>query len=51
MKDWGLRLETPPMTILEKPRLPKGLAYALKASMLEAAVEKAGIECEIEVRF
>lgn len=39
------------MTVIEKPRLPKGLSYALKASILEAAFEKAGIECEIEVRF
>lgn len=51
MKDWEQPLKEQPMTVIEKTRLPKGLAYALKASMLEAALERAGIDCHVEVRF
>lgn len=39
------------MTVIEKPKLPKGMAYVLKTSMLQAALEQAGIDCHVEVRY
>lgn len=39
------------MNVIEKPRLPKGLSYVLKASMLEEALERAGIDCHVELRY
>jgi hypothetical protein len=38
------------MTI-EKPKLPKGLSYALKTSILQEAIESAGLDCHINLNY
>ncbi len=36
---------------VEKPKTWKGLSYALKTSLLKDAVEAAGIDCNIDLRY
>ena len=39
------------MNVIEKPRLPKGLSYVVRTSVLEAELERAGIDCPVELRY
>jgi hypothetical protein len=39
------------MIKIEKPKLPKGLSYALKTSILQAALDEARIECYVHLSY
>src|SRR5688500_16704966 len=36
---------------IEKPKLKKGLSYALKTSILKDAIEESGIDCNIDLNY
>lgn len=36
---------------IEKPKLRRGLAYVLKSSLLEAALQNAGVDCETSLNY
>ena len=39
------------MIEIEKPKLPKGLSYALKTSLLQDALDEARIDCYIHLNY
>ena len=39
------------MIEIEKPKLPKGLSYALKTSLLQATLEEAQIDCYVHLNY